>query len=132
MGQTVATRRIISSAVGGAVVGIEFVEVEAKRFPVFVQADGDVEVRLALEPVDVRASFLGFEVEVLAIQIEALRVLAAVGGEARGIQARTEPEVDVLRPGVLLNERAHGERPGGFVPVDPGGEIDAAARLAAG
>ena len=43
--------------VAGAVGRVEFVKVEAFGFPVLVEADGEVEVRLALEPADVSADF---------------------------------------------------------------------------
>ena len=62
------------SRLRGTPVGIQFVEVEAVRFPVFVQTQREVEIRLALEPGDVGTGLRCFSVEILAVEVEALGV----------------------------------------------------------
>ena len=67
--------------------------------------------------------------EVLAVEFEAGgNCRGRLEGEAGGIQARAEPDIGFRRgPAVLLDQLKDGERAGGFVAVDAGGEIDAAA-----
>jgi len=61
------------------------------RFPVFVQAEAEVELRLAFQPRDVRARFRRLPVPVLPVEVNALIVLAAVQNETHRIQARAKP-----------------------------------------
>ena len=70
-------------------------------------------------------SFLGFGLKILAIKISPIDILAPVQSETGGIEAGTEPEINAGRPLILLEQLSHGERAGGFVAVDAGGEVDA-------
>jgi hypothetical protein len=71
------------------------------RFPVFVQTKSQIKIRLAVEPRDVRAHFLGLRVQILAVEIDSGAVFTPIQGEASRIQARTQPDAHVRRPSVL-------------------------------
>src|SRR6185436_4782902 len=64
------------------------------------------------------------QVQILPVQIEALRVLARVQGEAGGIEAWTEPDLDPIGPAVLLNELVSRQRAGGFISVNARRDVD--------
>lgn len=83
-------------------VGIEFVEVEAVGFPVFVQAEGEVEGRLRCEPARVGEHFRRDGRVVFAVEVDAAGVFAAVEREASRVEAWAQPEVRVGGPVVLF------------------------------
>ncbi len=110
-------------------VRIQLVNIKPRRFPVLMQAKGHVEPWLFLQPRNVGADFLGFGVQVLAVQIEALRILPAVERKTGGIEARTEPDVRVGRPAIFLEHLEDGQRAGWFITVDARGNVNALVRL---
>src|SRR5438477_1783599 len=60
---------------------------------------------------------------IVAVQVKALRILTAVEGKARWVQARANPEVGVVGPIIFPQQLAHGQWPSGFVAVYARGEI---------
>ena len=94
------------------------------RFPVFVQAEAEVELRLALKPGDVCPDFGGFQMTIVTVQILAVGILAPVQNEAHRIQARAKPKFGVFRPLVFPEQAQRGERSGRFVAVDAGAEVN--------
>jgi len=108
----------------GAVFRIQLVNVKAVRFPVFVQAEAEVELRLALQPGNVCARLRRFQVPVLPVEVNALVVLAAVQNETHWIQARAEPELGVRRPLVFPEQAQRRERPGRLVAMNAGTQIN--------
>ena len=95
---------------GSAVVGVLFVEIKAVRFPVFVQQEAKVEVRLAFEPGDVRGDFLGGGFQVVAVQIDAAGILAGVAGTGKSFLLKiVEQRADMPGDGSFFGEKAsHG------------------------
>src|SRR5258707_1378840 len=67
--------------------------------------------------------------EVLPVEVSASGIFTKVSGEAAGIQARTEPQRAMIRPGIFLKKRANGQRTCGLVAVDAGGDVNARRRL---
>jgi len=63
---------------GGPIVGIQLIYVETLGFPVFVQAEGEIEPRLALQPDDVGADLGSFGVQVIAVQVLAVGIFTSV------------------------------------------------------
>src|SRR6266567_4473451 len=63
--------------------------------------------------------------EVLPVEVSASGIFTEVSGEAAGIQARTEPQRAMIRPGIFLKKRANGQRTGGLVSVDASGDVNA-------
>ena len=114
---------------GRAAVRILFVKIKAVGFPVFVQQEAQIEIRLAVEPGDVGFDFVGEGVEVFAVQINAAPILPRVRGEAEWVQARAKPEVEIFGPLVLLEQAQGGQRAGGFVAVDAGGDVNARSEV---
>ncbi len=129
MGQTAETDSMIFSAREGRASGVEFVEVKALGLPVFVEAEGKVEAGLTLEPGDVGARFGGGEMAVVAVEIDAEKVFAAVKGEACQVKAGAEPNGGVAGPAVFLEETEDGKGAGGFVAVNAGGKVKADAGI---
>ena len=108
---------------GGKIVGIQFVNVKAVGFPIFVENQGEIEERLLVEPRNVGSDLSRSEVAIVAIQIDPVNVLAGIEVKAGGIDAGDEPEIGV-RPTVILEELENGEGAGGFVAVDAGGDVE--------
>ena len=113
--------------VAGEIGGVELVEIEAFRFPVLVEADGEIEVRLVLEPADVGADFGGGEVLVVAVEVEAVGVFAGAVEEAGGVEERAEEPVGAGVEDTGLEHVEEREGTGGFVAVDAGGKVEARA-----
>ena len=109
---------------GGVAFGIEFVHVESGGLPILVDAKGEVEERLFFEPCDVGADLGGASVAIIAVEIVTAGGLAGVAGESGGIEARAEPEPGLGGEAVFGDEAAHGERSGGFVPVNSGRNVE--------
>jgi hypothetical protein len=107
--------------------GIEFVEVKSGRFPVFMHAEGEVEIGLAREPGGVRANFRGAEVLIVAVEVEAVGVFAGGAEKAGRVEQRTEEPHGAVVEAPGFEQREEGEGRGGFVAVDTGGKIDAGA-----
>src|SRR5207248_3186504 len=53
-----------------AVIGIRLEQVKAVRFPIFMQAQAKIEIRLAFQPCDVRNRFGRRRLAVLPVQID--------------------------------------------------------------
>jgi hypothetical protein len=98
---------------------ILFVNIKAGRFPVLVQAEIKIKLRLPLQPGDVRANLGGFWVAIIAVQIRAIGVLAPVRGEAGGVQAGQQKNLRVLRPAVFWSKRNAASGPAGSSPWMP-------------
>jgi hypothetical protein len=108
---------------------VKFVQVKPVCFPIFVEAECEVIIRLAFEPIHVRDDLLSLRLQILPVQIQALRILPAVQNEPQRIQAWTERNVHSLGPLIVLQQLPHRQRASGFVPVNSSGDIDSLARL---
>jgi hypothetical protein len=60
---------------------------------------------------------------VVPVQILPVGVLAAVHNETHGIQTGTKPEFRVRRPPIFLKQAQSGQRPGGFITMNPGAQV---------
>ena len=69
-----------------------------------MQAKCGVKLRLLFQPLDVRPDFLRLGFEILAVQINPLRILAGVARETGGVDAGAKPDVRVVRPAVFLQQ----------------------------
>ena len=67
----------------------------------------------------------GLGLKVLAVKVRAVSILTPVQRETRGIQTRTQPYRQIIRPLIFLQELPHGQRSSRFVAVDAGGEVEA-------
>src|SRR5947209_8380138 len=81
----------------------------------------DVESGLPLQPLDLCANLGGLQVPVIAVQVLAAGVFAAVEREAGGVEARQQAKVGARGPGIVAEQLQGGERTGRFVAVDAGG-----------
>ena len=77
---------------------IEFVKIKAMRFPVFMNTESEIKIRLLLEPRDMSEDFAGFEVAIVAIKIGAFGVLAATQRKTGRIKTRAKPSRSVTGP----------------------------------
>src|SRR4051812_20180750 len=81
------------------------------------------------QPRDVCANFFGLYRAIVAIQVDAVFIFAPDGGEAGGIDARTQNEMRVARPEILLDEAAQRDGASGFIAVDSRGDVNNAMRI---
>lgn len=104
--------------------GIQFVDVQALRLPVFVQAEGEIEIWLALQPAGMGLNLQRTQRLVIAIQINALRIFTRPAVETDGVEQRTEePDGTVIEHAPLeQSEQCQGRS--WFVAMNAGGEID--------
>lgn len=79
-----------------------------------------------------RGDFSGFPAAIIAVQVNAVGVFAGVQDEAIRVQAGQQKNFQLLRPMIFLDQFQRRKRPGGFVPVDAGRNIDASGRLGGG
>lgn len=108
----------------------ELVEVVARGFPVLVEAEREVERRLAAEPGNVGGDLGGAGVAVVAVEVDGFGVFAGAEREAGGVEEGDEKPGGAMVEGASGEELEQGEGAGGFVAVDAGGEVD--ARVATG
>ena len=99
------------------------------RFPILVQAEAEIKIRLSFEPDNVRDGFGSGGLAVLAVEVQAGGVFAPIQRKAAGIQTGAEPKVQICRPRVVCEQLADGQRAGRFVAVDAGGNINAECGL---
>lgn len=109
----------------GLVGKVEFVEIDSGGFPIFVEAEREIEFSERAQRVDVTADLIGFRVAIVAVQIEPGGVFARAEGKPRGIQNGEERDVEPADNFRLAEEFQRGEWPGGFVSVDAGGNVEA-------
>ena len=108
---------------------VEFVEVEALGFPVFMEAEADGVDAAAGgfftgEGGEVQAGFGGEAVAVVAVDVEAVGVFAGFAGEAAGVDEGEDEPVEVVGEEAGAEEFEEGERAGGFVAVNAGGKVE--------
>src|SRR5258706_9835741 len=84
---------------------------------------------LAFEPLHVRADHGRLERAIIAIEVDAVLVFARVAQRPGGVQARNQPETDVVRPMFLVEKPEHGEWTSRFIAVNASGDINPFARV---
>ena len=125
IGQTFWTAAIIFSASEGLSIRVLFVKIKAVRFPVLVQAEIQIKFRLPFQPRDVRADFGGlWNCDNRGSRSMPSAFSRLFKREADGIQARQQKNLRVLRPVIFLDQFQRGERPGGFIAVDAGADVN--------
>ena len=72
----------------------------------------------------VRADFRGFQVAVIAVQILAPVVLTRIQNKPGRVQARQQENFHGERPDIFLKQSQCSKRPGGFIAVDAGADVD--------
>ena len=113
-------------AEGGGVRVMDFVEVEAGAFPVFVKGNGGVVVAVMLgEPCFVGARLGRGGVVVVAVEVNAIGGFAGAGCGAAGVEQGVDVPGDLEVKPSVFHEFAQGEGAGGLVAVDAGGEVEA-------
>ena len=108
---------------------VEFVEVKARGFPVFVEAEAEGVVAAAgefftREEGEVLAGFGSEAVAVIAVDVEAVGVFAGFAEEAAGVDDGEEEPVKAVGEIAGAEEFEEGEGAGGFVAVGAGGEVE--------
>ena len=73
---------------GRLAVRVQFINVEAVCFPIFMKAKTEVELRLIVEPGDMGAGLRRPGVKILAVEIETVIVFARVQNETSGVETR--------------------------------------------
>src|SRR5437899_2805313 len=89
-----------------------------------MQTHAQREAGARIEPGDVRANGGRLDRTIIAIQIDAVLVLAPVEFEPFRVQARDEPDIQMLGPLVLLKKLQHGQWTGRFIAMNAGGDIN--------
>ena len=108
---------------------VEFVEVEAGGFPVFMEAEAEFVAAtagkfFAREEGEVLTGFGGEAVAVVAIHVEAVGIFAGFAEEAAGVDDGEEEPVKAVGEVAGAEEFEEGERAGGFVAMHAGGEVE--------
>ena len=98
------------------------------RFPIFVQADGHVPRRERGQPLQMELHLDGSGGSVVAVQVEASGIFARAQLAALRVEARANPEVEVVGPGIVPDQIAQGHQSGRFVAVDSGREVESWTR----
>ena len=93
------------------------------RFPILVQAERQVEIRLLCKPMHMGANFGALPMAVVAVQINPTAVLAAIEREAGRIKTGAKQSAASLAQ-IFSEQAQRGERPGGSVAMDFGEDID--------
>ena len=109
-------------------VRIQFVNVKSFRLPILVQAERNVEARLPVEPGDVRANFIGFGFQILAVEVKALSTFAGVKRETGRVKTGAKPDIGVGGPAIFLEHLEDGQRTGGLIAMNARGQINAFLR----
>ena len=104
--------------------GILLVEVKARRFPVFVHAEGKIEIWLTAEPRDVVANFGRPAILIITIQIDAVAILPGCRHETGRVEEWADKPPGAVVEDPRFEQRQEGERRRGFVSVDTGRKIN--------
>ena len=93
--------------------------------PIFVQAKAKVETRLLFQPRNVSTNLGRLQMQIIAIEVNALPIIAAVSGKARRVKAGVQNNFSVRRPVILPHQTQRSQRAGRFIAVDAGAEVNA-------
>jgi len=107
-----------SSIDGGGVFLTEFVEVKSVRFPIFMKMQRQIKARQGLQLAKVRLDFVGFLFEIIAVQVESLRVLSDASSHARWVEAGKDVVGDASGQVVLKDELSNSRCGGRFIAMD--------------
>src|SRR5689334_14212895 len=94
-------------------------------FPILVQAQAQIERRLAFQPRNVRRSLCSLRIEILPVKVNSVRVLPTIMQEPIRVQARANPIAETDRPAIFLQQLEYSQRARRFVPMNSRRNIEA-------